>query len=196
VGHLPAHIEEKLTRFQGFQDGWAFGEGRRFSRSVVDQTRSLVAFGLSLNVFDTADIFPGRHGQIVASFYCDGHVYDFAIAGDAIRLTHEFNNEDIGDEVALSFEEALHRIIAIGMEPAWHSYVSYSQTNLNRHLEGLRALPSNHRATDLDYLYLNKHAPKDHPVAFAPMPASTIVRQYRQPQKSSTSGNSTRLHSH
>jgi hypothetical protein len=138
----------KLERIHGFRDGWAYGQGVAFSENVYNVAKRLLNMAQFIVGCGGVDVFPGRHGQIIVTFYKGRESYNFVVANDNVQVIRE--SED-GDEQNVSIPLALSVLLA-GVEAAsfggrevqppvvpqlgigyskWNSYESCIQTNMN-----------------------------------------------------------------
>jgi hypothetical protein len=184
---VPAFLAVKLNRFEMFPDGWAAGEGRRFSRETIESARELLAFGDALGRFQAADVFPGRHGQIIATFYGREILHDFAVTNRAVRLTTEVEEQEIGEPRYLTLAEAIQALTTLGTD-AWHSSGFYSLKNTNRVWDASKAAPLSHTTIGLVFQSSMNPALSQQAGASVFTPAGSIAPRYPLTQTRFISG--------
>jgi hypothetical protein len=137
---------EKLERIHDFRDGWAYGEGIAFPEKVYDLAKRLLNMAQSVVGCEGVDVFPGRHGQIIVTFYKGSQSYNFVVADNNVQVTRESAS---GDEQDISIQQAFSDLVAgveaapfgvyrvqpaaghLGIGYKWNSYESCIQTNMN-----------------------------------------------------------------
>jgi hypothetical protein len=191
VGLTPALLS-KLSRFRNFQDGWAFGTGRAFSQKVIDDTTALLSAGLITGTtkFTAIDVFPGRYGQLVASFYIGDDEYDFEVRPDGIFYRAEVGGVESEPDEALTLQAAMESVFSLGFA-TWHSSYSYSKTTTTTISDDFAAKPSSPTMIFQGSQYLIETALSKYRVASARMPVSTTGRRYPQGPQTFIHGTST-----
>lgn len=127
-GDPKARIALKLRRFATFKDGWAFGAGRAFAKGVLSDAETLAKVGSSSAMFDFVDVFPGRHGQVVVSFYVGDDEYEYTVDENGVTLREEVGGT-VGEDIQLTLREAVERLYSFGTEQ-WNWSSSWSKMSL------------------------------------------------------------------
>jgi hypothetical protein len=101
---------QKLTEFERYPIGWAYGGGISFERSVVNAARSLLAAGQSHGLY-SADVFPGLEGELRVTFYSGDEYWEFTVlASGNIEYLHEQDHEPMDEREKLSLNDALQEL--------------------------------------------------------------------------------------
>ena len=103
---LSRSLQAKLDHFRTFVDGWAFGEGSAFSDDTIHNAARLLGVGLELPAFEAVDVFPGRDGRVVATFYRGDSAFDFAVLDRSVRISEEQLGREPPDEREVKIREA------------------------------------------------------------------------------------------
>ena len=182
-------LNAKLARYEQFPPGWAFGRGERFSQYVLRTTKNLLSFGSSLG-FDAEDVFPGRNGQLVASFYSGDDQFDIAVSPNGLRVTTELDGELVEDDKEVSFREALEELQNFGTKKKWRSYSYFSKTNTTIPSSAFEARLSSPTMTALEFQSLTGNVLARNQVASVPTPTIITGRRYPQEPPTFIFGNS------
>jgi hypothetical protein len=164
VTALPNFASQKISAFSTWQDGWKFGRGSAFSQQVVSNAQRLnsAAYNLGLKI----DAFPGDSGQISVVVYCEGVSYDFAVLESGRVLLVVEEDDEITEELEISFDEALNRITTLGSEPWTGFFTSTSPTTRKTKSDfvpKLLKIP----ATEVEFPSLQRHVSSVQPGVFA-----------------------------
>jgi hypothetical protein len=151
---------EKLRRFRHFQNGWAFGEGRAFTRSVIDAAEEIIA-QLQRKGLSECDVFPGRNGQIIVAVYSGPTSLDFYVFADphvVVTVSREVDGEEVEGDVPTPPIPLENFLLMLGGSAQWLSSESFTPTNLRAGNDVSRARLSNHQVTAPAYQSSNLSA--------------------------------------
>lgn len=112
----PDPVEEYISSFSEFPDGWNFGEGKAPSSEIINKAIKVYRLGKSFGLMGNA--FPVGDGEIEISFSYEDHFTDILITGqNTLEYTYEIGRGDEYHEIEhignISLEEAESKLRAL-----------------------------------------------------------------------------------
>lgn len=137
----------KINNFKQFQEGWHFGDGVRFSSSIINDSLEIISF-LKNRGFAIIDAFPSINGDIRITTYPNGFYFAITVSNET-GITFWIEDNDHNElfiKENLSFEELKKIVITsrlrwstfehsqrtIGMRPGRNLMILHSTTHQRR----------------------------------------------------------------
>jgi hypothetical protein len=156
-GDSLAFLRRKLNHFARYTSGWAFGEGREFSQLTIRNAGQLLEAGINSAFGDAVDVFPGRHGQVIVSFYRGNESLDYAVLGDIVEVSCDGSADSEQEEDrTLTLAEAIGEVL--GVRTKWPLYEYFTPTSSTGIANVSRVRPSSPPQMGVAFPFLTKSA--------------------------------------
>lgn len=139
---VPSITELKILEFRDLNNGWAYGNGVKFSDSVIKDAIKIHNLIADYGFLETG-AFPGENGEILITVYADelycevfvyeNNIYDFII---------EMHDEEIVSKENIDFNNLTSELKLFRIKSLCSSLEQYTQTTTTQEKGGIKVRPS------------------------------------------------------